>query len=405
MRILFVAPYPPSRIRCRSYGFIQQLATVHEVTVLALCSTTCEALDVQLLRHEGIMITAIIDKMQWKVLRSLHALCTGLPLQVAFDASPTLRSVLCSLLASGDFDLLHVEFIRALGVLPDILPIPTVWDAVDCISQLYTYGAHWGATPLMRLLGSLEARRVQEYERVQLWRFHDVLVTSERDRNALHTIAANDTAPTGEMLAEITVLPHGIDQTYFRPYVGERKAQTLVFAGKMSFHANVAAALLLAEQIMPRIWQKKPDVQLVIAGSGPPACVRRLARSSRITVTGYVDDLRPLIGLARVAVCPLPYAVGIQSKILEAMACGTPVVASTQAAAGLLAYPQQNLLIADTPDAFADAVLRLLDDPTLWTTIAENALSYVTTQHNWQHIIQQLTAVYERAVYRRESKD
>lgn len=404
MRILFVAPYPLSRIRCRSYGFVQQLAIVHEVTVLVLCSNAHEALDVQMLQHEGMMITAIIDTLPWKMLRSLHALCTGLPLQVAFDAAPALRSVLRALLASGDFDLLHVEFIRALGVLPDILPIPTVWDAVDCISQLYAYGAHWGATPLMRFLGSLEARRVREYERRQLWRFHDVLVTSERDRSALLAIAAGDRAPTGKTLAEITVLPHGIDQIYFQPYTGERKAQTLVFSGKMSFHANIAAALLLAEQIMPRIWQEQPDVQLVIAGSSPPACVQRLARIARITVTGYVDDLRPWLGQARIAVCPLPYAVGIQSKLLEAMACGTPVVASTQAAAGLLAYPQPHLLVADTPDAFAAAVLRLLDDPVLWTAIAENGLSYVATQHNWEQIIRQLTRVYERAVQRRESK-
>jgi len=317
-----------------------------------------------------------------------------IPLQVAYDAAPALRAAISEQLATRRFDLLHVEFIRALGALPETLPLPVIWDAVDCISQLYEQGAQVGATPLLRLLGSREAHRTRAFERVQLQRFPQILVTSSRDRQALLALATADE----QRLADITVLPHGVDQEYFSVYNGPRAAETLVFTGKMSFHANVAGALTLVHQILPRIWQQRPGVRVLIAGSNPPPVVRRLARDPRIQVTGSVPDLRPYLRQAQVAVSPLPYAVGIQNKILEAMASGTPVVASPGAGAGLEAVPGRDLLLAADPAAFAEAVLRVLEDRALWDTLAEHGLAYIARHHNWPRIVAQLTAVYERTI-------
>jgi glycosyltransferase involved in cell wall biosynthesis len=391
MKILFVAPYPISRIRIRSYGFVSQLSKVHDVTVLVLCSSEQDTTDTQTLQNEGLHIIPIADKRVWKLLRTLKALFTTKPLQVAFDASPALRTAIHEQLSTGQFDLLHIEFIRALGALPYELPVPMVWDAVDCISRLYEQGAYFRATPMLRVIGAIEARRTRAYERIQLTRFRHVLVTSERDRQAFLTIAKDTNS------AEITVLPHGVDQEYCRPYGGERHAETLVFSGKMSFHANIAGALHLVKDIMPLIWQKRPGVRLIIAGSKPPASIRRLAQDERIEVTGYAADMRPYIEQAQVAVCPLPYAVGIQNKILEAMALGTPVVASSYAAGGLITSTDQHLLIADQPSEFAASVLRLLDDSDQWARLSQHGLEYIATHHNWIHIVEQLTAIYANA--------
>ena len=149
---------------------------------------------------------------------------------------------------------------------------------------------------------------------------------------------------------------------------------------------------------MPLIWRSRPQARLAIAGSNPPRAVRQLARDGRITVTGYVRDLNALVGAATVAVSPLPYAVGIQNKVLEAMASGTPVVASVAAAGGLRTTPGRDLLVAGTSEEFADAVLRLLDDPETWNSVAERGAAYVAERHNWEAITEQLTGVYERAL-------
>ena len=397
MHILFVAPYPLSRVRVRSYGFVRELAKHHDVTVLALCSGEQEAEDVRVLQREGIAITAIIEKRHHKVLRALRAAGTGLPLQVAFDASPALRAAIETHLKNERVDLVHVEFIRALGALPDTLAVPVVWDAVDCISQLYEQGARVGATPMVRLIGKGEAQRVRAYEYTQLQRFRQVLVTSERDRQALLDIHKAKSA-NGAGCADITVMPHGIDTHYFQQYTGERQPETLVFSGKMSFHANVAGALVLAQQVLPLLWKQRPTIRLVIAGSDPPPVIRRLARAGRIEVTGRVSDLRPYIAQAQVAVCPLPYAVGIQNKILEAMAVGTPVVASSHAAAGLQTVAGRDLLVADAPDAFAEAVLRLLDNKAAWQTLAQHGRSYIEQNHDWERIMTKLGEVYDHAI-------
>jgi glycosyltransferase involved in cell wall biosynthesis len=351
------------------------------------------------LRCQGIAITGIQEKRTRKVLRCLGALGQRIPLQVAYDAAPALRAAIHEQLATRHFDILHVEFIRALGALPGSLPLPVVWDAVDCISQLYEQGAHFGATPLLRLLGYREAQRTRAFECAQLQRFRQILVTSARDRQGLLALASHGSHAADEKtLAEITVLPHGVDQQYFSVHNGPREAETLVFTGKMSFHANIAGALTLVKDILPHIWEQRPAVRLLIAGSNPPEAVRRLARDSRVQVTGYVPDLRPYLTRAQVAVSPLPYAVGIQNKILEAMASGTPVVASPSAGAGLEAVPGRDLLLAHDPTEFARAVLRVLDDRVLWSELAEHGLAYIARYHKWERIIAQLTAVYTRAI-------
>jgi glycosyltransferase involved in cell wall biosynthesis len=411
MRILFVAPYPPSHIRVRAYSFVSYLACMHYVKVLVLCTGKRELTDVQACRENGLVVDAVEERRSSQYLRALLALCSHIPLQVAFVAAPAWRSAIEAELRSGQYDLLHVETLRALGALPRHLPIPVICDLVDCISHLYELGARAGATAMMHTIGMIEARRVRAYEQTQLRRFAHVLVTSEQERHKLlHLFDRGDNNEDSNrtwevskhshmgLSQQITVLPNGVDQAYFAAYRGPRQAETLVFSGKLSYHANVAAALYLVEQILPRIWCKHPAARLVLAGCDPPHALRRLARDARITLTGYVADLRPCIAQAQVAVCPLPYAVGVQNKVLEAMALGTPVVASPCAVAGLQVVVGRDLLVADHPDAFASAVLHLLDSQALRQRLVTYALDYVANNHNWESLMQKLQAVYKQAL-------
>lgn len=408
MRVLFVAPYAPSRIRVRAYGFVRHLAPYHDVTVLALGgghAAPAEA-DVDDLREAGVHVTVIEEPRHEPLLRTLKSglalAAAKQPLQVAFSASPRLRAAIATELRAKPYDVLHVEHIRGLGALPAALDVPVVWDAVDCVSLLFQDGARAAATRMLRVVGPLEARLLRAFEGQQIQRFRHVLVTSERDKRALLALTSDfgdacDEACTELMDERITVLPHGLDRHDFRPYRGARQPRDLIFSGKMNYHANVAGAEMLVEHILPLVWREHPDVRLTIAGANPSAAVRRLARDPRIIVTGYVPDLRPLISEAQVSVSPLPYAVGIQNKVLEAMALGTPVVASRSAACGLQAVAGRDLLVADTPEEFAAAVCRVLGKPALWQRLAERGVRYIAAHHDWPSIIGRLTAVYTRA--------
>jgi glycosyltransferase involved in cell wall biosynthesis len=174
----------------------------------------------------------------------------------------------------------------------------------------------------------------------------------------------------------------------------------LIFSGKMSYHANVATAMHLIADIMPLIWKRSPDVRLTIAGKDPPRVIKDVAarHPTRVTVTGTVPDMRPFLRQASISVVPLVYGAGSQSKVLEAMACATPVVASPQAVCSLKVQPGRDLLVGEDAANFADRVFDLLSDPRRGSEIGLAGRAYVEAHHRWDHIVGRLENVYEEAV-------
>jgi glycosyltransferase involved in cell wall biosynthesis len=194
------------------------------------------------------------------------------------------------------------------------------------------------------------------------------------------------------------VLPNGVDLEYFAPANLKRQRFNLVFSGKMSYHANVATAVYLYQQIMPLIWQKRPEATLTIVGSNPPKAIQDMAADPRVEVTGYVDDIRPYIARAEVMISPMVYSVGIQNKVLEAMALGTPVVVASAAATALAMRPKHALLEAESPRDFADAALQIMADDELRSVLSQKGREYVEQQHNWRVITDRLVSIYRQAV-------
>src|SRR2546423_12846891 len=395
MRILFVTPYPPSRIRVRGYGFLTQLRRTHEVTVMTQCTSEREQTDVEALRSLGCEVLVVQESRRQAVLRGGLALFSSSPLQVAYARSRRYAQAVQDLCAKRRFDVVHVEHLRGIASMDWIADTnPLVWDAVDCISLLWKHTMAAGPNLPVRAVALLEHNRTRRYEAKLLSLLKHIVVTSERDRQAmidLRNLLTNDKMSRDERLhgntgniGDIDVLPNGVDLEYFRPMQQERRRFNLVFSGKMSYHANVATALYLYHHIMPLIWQRRPEVTLTLVGSNPPKAIQRLVRDPRIEVTGYVDDMRSPVGRAEVMVSPMVYSVGIQNKVLEAMAVGTPVVVAAQAAVALSAEPGRDLLVADSAQEFADAALHLMYDAQLHATLCQSGRKYVEQQHDWR---------------------
>jgi glycosyltransferase involved in cell wall biosynthesis len=218
--------------------------------------------------------------------------------------------------------------------------------------------------------------------------FDHVCVTSSADKSAFEAL--------GKVGAPITVLPNGVDLEYFAPADPAQRGNSIVFSGKMSYHANVTAAHYLATQVMPLVWAVHPETRLVIAGSRPPKSIVKLASEypGRVTVTGYLPDLRKPLHEASIAAAPLLYGAGVQNKVLEAMACATPVVATSRATRALNVQPGIDCMVADTPQIFADALLRLLQDEALRQRIGAAGRRYVEMHHDWHVITTQLETIY-----------
>ena len=272
--------------------------------------------------------------------------------------------------------------------------MPVVWDSVDCISNLFQQASSQSQGFFGKIITRLELPRTRFAEGNLVCDFDHVLVTSSVDKRKLLELV-----PKNRSSAPISVLSNGVDFEYFHPEPDiQHEPDTLVFSGKMSYHANIKMVQYFVAEILPRIWQKRKNVKLLVVGKDPSAEVRKLASHPLITVTGAVEDIRPYLWKATVAVVPLIYGAGIQNKILEAMATGLPVVTTPKAVSALDIALDKEILVAESPDEFAEKVLCLLKDLVLQSDVAKAGLAYVHRNHSWNRIASQLVGAYEQAM-------
>ena len=401
MNILFVAPYPPSRIRSRSYGFIQHLQKNHTITILSQVATQQEWKDIEILRKQKYEVVAIAESRQYSLLRSCFALLGSYPIQAAYARSPCFLHTAQKLCKQRSFDVVHVEHLRGIASMEPLLKeYPLIWDAVDCLSLLWKQIETLGATRAMRAFSSLESVRTERYETRLLNSSASISTISKVDRDAMLALLLNGCSKEKGKEANrlIEVLPNGIDTDYFFPTQERYRPYNIVFSGKMSYHANVAAVHYLYYQIMPLIWRKQPATTLTIVGSKPPKSVRDLAIDARVEVTGYVDDLRPYIRRAHIMMSPMVYSVGLQNKVLEAMALGTPSIISFQSSRAIDARVGYDMLVATSAEEFAYHALCLMDDDALRAFVSMQGRTYVEQHHNWRTITERLVTMYQRSV-------
>jgi len=396
MRILFLSPYPPSLIRVRPFNWIKHLtARGHQIALLALVSSPEEAADLKHVarychRAEGIPFPRW--RSAWNLLLALPQ--RSLALQAAFTSSPGMTHRIRQALQRESFDAVHIEHLRGSTYANAVDGVPIVWDSVDCISLLFERTLQSGPSLVSRLMARADLARTRRYEGRQVGQYAATLVTSPEDRDALQDLVRRWGNPDQ---AKIVVLPNGVDLAYFAPQEMPRQPDRIILTGKMSYHANVAAALFLGQEIMPRVWRRRPDVRLQIVGKDPGPAVQALADDPRIMVTGYVPDMRPFLASAAVAATPIRYGVGIQNKVLEAMAMGTPVVTTPQASTALLAREGEHFLVGESADDFAAKVVRLLNDRNLAAQIGAAGRRYVEAYHDWDRLAARLEEVYQRS--------
>ena len=397
MKLLFIAPYLPSPIRVRTYQLLRALVGGGaEVTLVALDDPFATPVVREELASLCRQVHTIALPKRQAALRCLAALPTPTPLWVAYCRSPQLLATVRALVARTPFDAAHVEHLRAAFVGEALGTLPTVFDAVDCITALQKQMFEQPGSLPARLLAGEEWLKLRHYEPRAYAPFDQIAVTSAYDAEALVAL--------GTPLPPITVIPNGVDLTYFHPDTGvQPEHNTLVFSGKMSYRANDDAARYFIQDILPKIQAERPHVHLIVAGSEPSAALQSLAKNSdNVTITGFVDDLRPFLSRGAVAVCPLRIGVGIQNKALEAMAMGRPVVATPLAGRALQAAVGDGITIAESTEAFAQHCLTLLAEPERAAQQGAAARRYVEKHHRWDCAASAFRDRYSAAGYKKK---
>jgi glycosyltransferase involved in cell wall biosynthesis len=404
MKILFVTPYLPDPTRPRSFNLLRGLATRgHQVSLFSIITAQQDRSHLSLL-HDACEEVRLFHLPEWKrSWNGIRAFAAGLPFEAVANWHPTLAQQLREALLTPEdqpgYDLIHIEHLRAarFGLLEPgnvTHPTPVVWDAVDSASlflnQVHQRSDRWQD----RFASRLERMRVELYESWLLEQFNQVLVTSRQDRDWMlaHQVP-------GKKPARIDVLPNGVDLEYFHPQPFEAaEPNTIVLSGNMSLPANVAMAEHLVEEIMPLVWGRLSHVRVLIVGQNPLRRVRDLAKDARVTVTGTVEDIRPYLRRGVIAVAPLLFNLGIQNKILEAMASNRPVIASPQAISGLHVKPAEDVLVAEDSIQFAEMLIELLQQPDRQRQLAISGRAYVSQHHRWKTIVEQLEQIYSNLV-------
>ncbi|MCB0241298.1 MAG: glycosyltransferase, partial [Anaerolineae bacterium] len=184
----------------------------------------------------------------------------------------------------------------------------------------------------------------------------------------------------------VETVPNGVDCAYNRPGIAPVTPGSLVFNGSLTYDANYDAMQVFLSSVWPQLRQEIPSISLTITGSVAGVDLAGLALDSGVSLSGFVEDVRPLVAGAAVCVAPIRQGGGTRLKILEAMALGTPVVATSKAAEGLNVNAGEHLLIGDTAMEFASCVLRLLRDDELRARLARNARQLVEETYEWSQI-------------------
>jgi sugar transferase (PEP-CTERM/EpsH1 system associated) len=409
-RILFIVPYVPNLIRVRPYNLIRHLAELgHEITLLTLWSDDREKASLEFIQPYVRRVVTVRLRTWRSLWNCLLALPSRKPLQSVYCWEPALAKELDQIISNRDgrnsFDVVHVEHLRgapyglyikdALARSAGPAP-PVVWDSVDSISLLFRKAASKSKSLFGRSITRLELGRTERYEGWLLNEFDRVTVTSQVDKQALLSLAHADLDDS-----HIAVIPNGVDLEYFQPQPEvERHEATLILTGKMSYHANVSMVLFFVQEVMPLIWKKSPETKLWVVGKDPSREIMALNDHAKILITGTVEHLPPYLQEATISVAPIPYGVGIQNKVLEAMACEIPVVASSQAVSALQVCSGQELMVADAPHEYARVILDLFRDEEARQQIGKAGRRYVERHHHWRNVAQNLDAVYEAAMER-----
>lgn len=394
MRIAFVTarpPFPPLKgDQARAYHQIRLLRARHAITVITLMSSSSDEQDgLTPLRDICERVITVPLRRLDRAASLVRGAFTRLPLQTLLYWSPRANAAIHRALDQGDFDLIHVQLARMAPYLQNRLGTPRVIDLIDSLA-LNMERRYRREKNVRRYAAWLEWRRLSRYEREICQNFERATVVSATDKQSIGDYDNLSINPIGVDLSQFSYVP-----------VGDQKRQPglITFTGNMGYFPNIDAATWFASQVFPAVRARFPKSRFEIIGTNPAASIRQLQQSlPNVTVTGHVPNIAERLAAAQVAVVPMLSGSGMQFKVIEAMAVGTPVVATQFALGGLSNLRGDELAIENTAEGFAEQVCRLLSDNAVADSQSRKARAMVERVYSWEACVTDLEHVYQSAL-------
>jgi len=403
MKILVVEPrslFPAdSGAKVLSTNVLKHLSKAHEVTLLVNVSASEPVDDIEKMRG----LCSDLVTVPWTDIHNftprfyvelLWCLLTGKHYSTKKFCTPELKRVAAKLASERRFDAV-------------------VWDTLSA----FLYDVDFGGAARVALAHNVEYRlRERQAEQARPGPARWYLQHYARQTRRLELAAfraADQIAPVSPADAEfirdrlnlehVTALPPGVDAEYFAPQAVEIAPHEIVFTGSMDWQANQDAVTFFVQEVLPLVQAAVPDTHLTVVGRRPPVPIRAMAEADpdHVAVTGTVEDVRPYMARARVAVAPLRFGSGIKIKVFEAMAMAKPIVVTRVAAEGLPLVDRETAMIADTSQAMADCVIELLTNAERASEMGRRGRDLVASRHDWSAVAEALGQACEKALARR----
>jgi sugar transferase (PEP-CTERM/EpsH1 system associated) len=392
MNLLMVSAYLPglsSTAGERNYHLLRALAHQHTVSLLSMVdSAEVEAYDARpLLGDLAYPVQLIPHKIpHFKRWQQLLSVVRGRSYLLNLFSLKEVQSALDKMLACDHYDAVFFESALVAGYrLP--AGVKVIIDQHNIEHELLRLTYEQEKIGLRKWYNWYEYRLVKRAEIERCRNADLVLVTSERERHILKGLLPENL---------IEVVRMGIDiEAYGEICVVQEVPHQIIFTGTMNYYPNINGVLFFAQQCWPLIRAQVPDATWKIVGRNPPPEVQRLAELPGVTVIGSVPDVRPYLATSAVAIAPLQIGSGTRVKILEAFAMRKAVVSTSIGYQGLAVESGKHLLIEDQPEAFVQAVVKLLHNPSMRIALGSAGRALVEAEYSWEQARAQLLHVLD----------
>ncbi len=404
MKILIVttkSPYPLFEGRAlRTYNLIKQAALHHEIHLLSFVQTPedlegiehmrsiCKVVEYEKLYFDGAKTQILKD--------AICELFSRAPLPVVKYRTAGMRAKMRKLMQTHQYDLVHLDMLHLADYMDLCGNTPVALIEHNVEHVILDRRADNETRPLHRAYLRYQAAKLKSYEGRACQRAQHVVAVSELDAQQLRELGPG---------ARVTSVPNGVDTEYFRTSHTHRKPTSLVFVGGFTWFPNLDAITYFCEDILPKLLKTIGDIQLTVIGKQPDTPVaQEITKHPNVTLAGLVEDIRPDVDAAAAYIVPLRIGGGTRLKILDALSMSKAIISTSVGCEGLDVEDGKTIVIADTPDAFAQAIVKVLADPAWADTIGRQGRQLVESRYDWAAVAKTLMAVYADTAQRQTTR-
>jgi glycosyltransferase involved in cell wall biosynthesis len=371
-------PYPLEKgDKLRLFYQVKELSKHHEIVLCSLTHSNVSVQDISELNKYCSRIYLLKLSVSGVVISLLRSIFSKMPLQVAYFYNPYTHKKFLQIIEQEKPEHCYFQLIRTAPYSFGV-PFRKTLDYMDSFS-LWTRKISRSAAFPLNLLLKLEAFKVKSFEISVASEFDTYCIISAQDRNNMPAL----------LQKQLHIVPNGVDTFFFKPSGKFETKYDIAFIGNLGYYNNIKAAEYLVKEILPDLLSWKSDIQVLIAGARPATAVLNLA-GPNVTIRGWMADIREAYNSSKIIVAPVFLAVGMQNKILEAMALGLPCITTPSVNSAIGAKPGEEILLAENAHDFREFIKLLLVDEKLLERVGQGGLSLVRKEFTWVSAVDKL---------------